>query len=90
VHNFKTDSREIGWSGMDWIDVIQDRDQWKALVDSVMNLRVSESVWKFLSSCTTGSFSRRAHLHEVSYTITEKKICGHFLSLIKITYSHCT
>jgi hypothetical protein len=32
--------REIGWDGMDWIDLPQDRDQWKALVNVVMNLRV--------------------------------------------------
>jgi hypothetical protein len=35
------DLREIGWDGMDWIDVVQDRGQWKAIVNSVMNLRVS-------------------------------------------------
>jgi hypothetical protein len=38
--NIKMDLREIGWDGMDWIDVAQDRDQWKALVNTVMNLRV--------------------------------------------------
>jgi hypothetical protein len=32
--------REIGWSGMDWIDVAQDRDQWRALVNTTMNLWV--------------------------------------------------
>jgi hypothetical protein len=32
--------REIGWGGMDWIDLAQDRDQWWALVNTVMNLRV--------------------------------------------------
>jgi hypothetical protein len=32
--------REIGWGGMDWIDLAQDRDQWRALVNTVMNLRV--------------------------------------------------
>jgi hypothetical protein len=32
--------REIGWDGMDWIDMDQDRDQWRALVNTVMNLRV--------------------------------------------------
>jgi hypothetical protein len=31
---------EIGWGGMDWIDLAQDRDQWRALVNMVMNLRV--------------------------------------------------
>jgi hypothetical protein len=32
--------REIGWGGMDWIDLAQDRDQWRALVNTVMNLWV--------------------------------------------------
>jgi hypothetical protein len=34
------DLREIGLDGMHWIDLVQDRDQWKALVNTVMNLRV--------------------------------------------------
>jgi hypothetical protein len=34
------DLREIGWDGMDWIDLAQDRGQWRALVNTVMNLRV--------------------------------------------------
>jgi hypothetical protein len=34
------DLREIGWGGMDLIDLAQDRDQWRALVDTVMNLLV--------------------------------------------------
>jgi hypothetical protein len=34
------DLREIGWGGMDWIDLVQDKDKWRALVDTVMNLRV--------------------------------------------------
>jgi hypothetical protein len=38
--NIKMDLREIGWGGMDWIDLAQDRDQWRALVNTVMNLRV--------------------------------------------------
>jgi hypothetical protein len=32
--------RKIGWGGMDWIDLAQDRDKWRALVYTVMNLRV--------------------------------------------------
>jgi hypothetical protein len=40
VDNIKMDLREIGWSGMDWIDLAQDRDQWRALVNTVMNLWV--------------------------------------------------
>jgi hypothetical protein len=34
------DLREIGWDGMDWINLAQDRDQWRALVNTVMKLRV--------------------------------------------------
>jgi hypothetical protein len=36
----KMDLREIGWGSMDWIDLAQDRDQWRALVNMVINLRV--------------------------------------------------
>jgi hypothetical protein len=39
--NIRMDLREMGWGGMDWIDLAQDRDQWRALVNTVMNLRVS-------------------------------------------------
>jgi hypothetical protein len=38
--NIKIDLREIGWGGMDWIDLAQDRDQSRALVNAVMNLWV--------------------------------------------------
>jgi hypothetical protein len=40
VDNIKIDLREIGWNGMDWIDLAQGRDRWRALVNAVMNLRV--------------------------------------------------
>jgi hypothetical protein len=40
VDNIKMDTREIGWDGVDWIDLAQDRDQWRVLVITVTNLRV--------------------------------------------------
>jgi hypothetical protein len=40
IDNIKIVLREIGWDGVDWIDLGQDRDQWRALVNTVMNLRV--------------------------------------------------
>jgi hypothetical protein len=38
--NIKMDLRDTGLGGMDWIDLAQDRDQWRALVNTVMNLRI--------------------------------------------------
>jgi hypothetical protein len=40
VNNIKMDLREIGWVDVDWIDLAQDRDKWRTLVNAVMNLRV--------------------------------------------------
>jgi hypothetical protein len=34
------EDQEIGWDGVDWIDIPQDRDQWRALVNTVLNVRV--------------------------------------------------
>jgi hypothetical protein len=40
VDNIKMGLGEIGWDGRDWIELAQDRDQWRALVNMVMNLQV--------------------------------------------------
>jgi hypothetical protein len=40
VDNIKIDLREIRWNGMGWINLVQNRDQWRALVNIVMNLWV--------------------------------------------------
>jgi hypothetical protein len=38
VDNIKMDLREIGWGGIDWIDLAQDRDKWRSLVNRYINL----------------------------------------------------
>jgi hypothetical protein len=40
VDNIKMDLGEIRWGGVDWIDLTQDRDQWRALVNTVMTLQI--------------------------------------------------
>jgi hypothetical protein len=40
VDNIKMDLRETGWGGTDWFHLVQNRDEWRAVVDTVMNFRV--------------------------------------------------
>jgi hypothetical protein len=44
------DSKDIGWGGMNWIGLAQDRVQWEALVNRVMNLRVIKGLHNILKS----------------------------------------
>jgi hypothetical protein len=41
MDNIKIYFTEIGWSGMDWINLAQDRDQWRAVVNTAVNLQVA-------------------------------------------------
>jgi hypothetical protein len=59
---------------MDWINLAQDRDQWRAVVNTVMNLQVLY-VGISLNRCTTGGFSRRAQLHGASYLSFSGCVC---------------
>jgi hypothetical protein len=40
VDNIRMDLGEVGWGDVDWIDLAHDRDRWRAVVNSVLNLRV--------------------------------------------------
>jgi hypothetical protein len=46
VDNIKIDLKETGWEGMDCIDLAQDKAQWRALVKTMMNLRVPLKCWE--------------------------------------------
>jgi hypothetical protein len=66
MDSVKIYSKEIGWDGMDWIDVAHDRSRWRVLENKVMKLQFPQNVGNFLSSCTIGGVSRRAQLHDIS------------------------
>jgi hypothetical protein len=64
--NIKMDLRDVkGW-GMDWIELAQDRDWWRVLVNAVMNLRVLYNAGNCLTGCKPVSCSRRNVLYGVS------------------------
>ena len=64
--NIRMDLREVSCGCVDWMELAQGRDRWRALVSAVMNLRVPLNARDFLTSCTPVSFSRRTLLHGVS------------------------
>jgi hypothetical protein len=57
--------RETVWKVVVWIHLAQYRDQWRALVNTIMNLRVTLKAGNFLTNCVTISFSRRTLLRGV-------------------------
>jgi hypothetical protein len=56
--------KEIDWGDMDWIDLDEDRDWWRTIVNMILNLQVPYSAAKFLSSCTIGRLLRLAQFME--------------------------
>jgi hypothetical protein len=64
VSNYFMVSFQMLVNNNDWIDLAEDRNQWRALSNTVMNFRVPHNALKLLSSCTTGGFPRKAQLHK--------------------------
>ena len=64
--NIRMDLREVGCGCVDWMELAQDRDRWRALVSAMMNLRVPYNAGNFLTSFRPVNLSRRTLLHGVS------------------------
>jgi len=55
-NNIRMDLKKIVWEGVDWMHLAQNRDQWQALVNTVMNFRVPQKAENFLTRSVTISF----------------------------------
>jgi hypothetical protein len=66
VDNIRMDLGEVGWSDVDWIGLAQDRNRRRALVNSVLNLRVPWNAGKLSSGLTSSGLSSIAPPHRVS------------------------
>jgi hypothetical protein len=60
LNNIRADLGEIRLDDVDWIDLAQNRHQWRTFVRAVMKIRVQQTAWEILSSCTTRGLERRA------------------------------
>jgi hypothetical protein len=64
--NIRMDLVEVEWGDVDWIGLAQDKNRWRALVNSVLNLRVPCNAGKLSSGLTSSGVSSSAQLHIVS------------------------
>jgi hypothetical protein len=65
--NSKMDLGEVGWVGVGWIGLVQERDKWGALLNGLMNLRVPQTVGKLSSGYTTCDLSSSNQFHRVNW-----------------------
>ena len=75
-------------TGMDWIDLAQDKDRWRSPVNAVMKLQVPLNEWYVFTSWEPVSFSRRALLHGVRTLMVERMHPAFFLLLTPFDNNH--
>jgi hypothetical protein len=63
VDNIRMDLGDVRWGNVDWIGLVQDRNRWRALVNSVLNLRRPRNAEKLSSGLTSGGLSSSVQLH---------------------------
>jgi hypothetical protein len=66
VDNVRKDLGEVGWGDVDWIGLAKNRNRWRAIVNSVLILRVPRNAGKLSSGLTSSGLSGSAQLHTVS------------------------
>jgi hypothetical protein len=84
--NIRMDLIQIGWGGMDWIDVAQDRDQWRALVNTVMNLLVTKMLGNFLVAAQLAASQEGLSSMELVILMKRSRHCS---SLLHIPRTAC-
>jgi hypothetical protein len=68
--NIKTDIQEVGCGGLEWIDLAQDAERCGALMNELMNLRISSNAGNFLTICEPLSISGMILLGGVSWSVS--------------------
>jgi hypothetical protein len=81
LDNIRIDLVEVAGGDVDWIGLAQDRDRWRALVNSVLNLRVPLNAGKLSSVQITGYLSSSAQLHGVRH-YSVKNWCRFFTAFL--------
>jgi hypothetical protein len=69
VDNIRMGLGEVGWGDVAWIGLAKDRNRWRALVNSVLNLLVPRNAGKLSSGRASSGISSSAQLHRVSYLV---------------------
>jgi hypothetical protein len=86
VDNIRMDLGQVRWGDVDWIGLAQDRNRWRALVDSVLKLRVPRNARNLSIVLTSSVLYSSVQLHTVSYLILPSALGPGFYSVSNRNY----